>query len=466
MSDTDFRIAYDALLEEMPDPPSFEQIRSQTLRTQRRQIPGRMAATVAATAVLLGVGGIALLTGGNPGPGEELDGVEAALVEAVANLGGLCEQSSTTADFDGDGRDDAVAVGFAGCDTQSGPSDPTMVVSWSSGETESWVLEQCGVAQPEGPPRPTGICRVFAAPDLNDDGKAELAVEVQNAAGSTVLLQFYELTPEEATQAPIQVAPGGPGSAEITPGQIATFIYGSSPDYENNMRCTTGEQDEPVVLVTVAESQDGQWSVFDGTWQYDGRFMDFRSQRTYSIPKDSPDAAELVAGVDICGAPIADGQKNVELRDFNMALTYPYDWHLADVSLTPNLASPTEIFSIGSFPLRAGGPNCAQIPSQALHDMAATDVFVTIQERGTDLDTSGFDPRPARFGPISGSTDNVFYDCLGPNERDDVGAIHWIWFTDQDRYFHVLVAIGRDASREDTAAVWEVLDEMEIRPWN
>ncbi len=368
MRDADFRTAYDALLEQMPDPPSFERIRTQTLHPQPRLVPGWQVATVAAIAVLLGIGGIALFTGGQPRTGEGVDGVEARLVEAIADLGGLCKESSTMADFDGDGLTDAVAVGFTDCDAQTDPSDPTMVVSWSSGETETWDLQECGVAQPEGPPRPTGICEVFAAPDLNDDGRAELAVKVQQAAGSIVLLQFYALTPEETTQSPIQVAPGGPGPGE-TPGQIAILLHGSSPNVEENIRCTTSPGGEPIFLVTVAESQGDRWSVFEGTWHYDGRLMDFLSQRTYSISKDSPDASDLIAGDSICGAPISESQKDAEIDGFNMVLTYPGDWYLAEQSLTPNLSSPTEVFSLGSFPLRPGGPNCAQIPSQALHDM-------------------------------------------------------------------------------------------------
>ena len=457
MRDSDFRTAYDALLEEMPDPPSFEQLRTQTLQPSRRQVPGWQVAIIAAAAVLLGFGGLALLTGGDPDIGESNEGVEAALAEAVADMGGLCSESSTTADFDGDGLDDAVAVGFNRCDPQADPSGPTMVVAWSSGSTESWALDQCGVVQPEGPTRATGICEVFAAPDLNSDGRAELAVKVQQAAGSIALLQFYAVTPDEPSQTPIQLAPVGPGPAVV-------LMYGSSPTSENNIQCTTSPQGDAVFVVTVAESQGQQWSVFEGTWSYDGRLIDFRSQRTYSVSKDSPDASELIPDATFCGATIADGQRHVELRAHNMSLTYPVDWHLADVSLTPSLASPTEVFSLGSFPLVAGGPNCAQIPSQALHDMTATDVFVTVQERGNDPDTSGFDPRPNEFGPTPGSTDNVFYDCLDSEELADIDAIHWIWFTEQDRYFHVLVAIGGNASPEDTAAIWNVLNQMEIRP--
>jgi hypothetical protein len=45
-----------------------------------------------------------------------------------------------------------------------------------------------------------------------------------------------------------------------------------------------------------------------------------------------------------------------------------------------------------------------------------------------------------------------------------VDALHWIWFTDQDRYFHVLVALGRDATPEDVSAIWGTLDQLVIEP--
>lgn len=165
-------------------------------------------------------------------------------------------------------------------------------------------------------------------------------------------------------------------------------------------------------------------------------------------------------------SPGPDDQAQVEIAQFNVSLTYPGRWHLADSTLTPALGNPREVFSVGSFPLRPGGPRCAQAPTQALHDMEPTDVFLTVQERVGEFPSSGFDPRPGNFGPALGSSDNVFYDCLDPDERADIGVIHWIWFSDQDRYFHVLVALGGDASSDDTAAIWKVLDQMEIRPRN
>ncbi len=162
-------------------------------------------------------------------------------------------------------------------------------------------------------------------------------------------------------------------------------------------------------------------------------------------------------------ASLSDEVRVVDIPDFGMVLTYPVDWHLAEESLTPNLGDPREVFSLGSFALTPGGPNCAQVPSQALHDLESTDVFVTVQERTTST-PSGFDPRPDNFGPTPGDTNNVFYECLEPEERADVGTIHWIWFSDQDRYFHILVALGRDATPESETAIWSTLDQLAIEP--
>lgn len=159
--------------------------------------------------------------------------------------------------------------------------------------------------------------------------------------------------------------------------------------------------------------------------------------------------------------PLSGEVEVTEIPEARMILTYPADWYLAEENLTPNLSDPREVFSLGSFQLRPGGPNCAQIPSRALHDFESTDVFVTLQERSGG-NPSGFDSRPDNFGPTRGSTDNVFYECLEPEERSDIRTMHWIWFTDQDRYFHVLVVPGRDAAADDVSAVWSTLDQLVI----
>jgi len=173
-------------------------------------------------------------------------------------------------------------------------------------------------------------------------------------------------------------------------------------------------------------------------------------------PKRLPAILALVLGAAAC---TGRDTRIVELPESAMVVMVPSEWHFADVSLTPNLASPVEVLSVGSFPLKPGGPNCAQIPSQALHDMGPTDVFVTVQETGPG---AGSEPRPDTFGPTPGSDSNVFLDCVGPEEQDDIGELHWLSFTDHDRYFYVAVAIGKDATSDDVSAIWSVLDDLVI----
>lgn len=67
MTETDFRDAYEALLEEMPDPPPFARIRARTLAAKPRRFAGWQGAVFAALVVLVGFGGMALLTRGQGG---------------------------------------------------------------------------------------------------------------------------------------------------------------------------------------------------------------------------------------------------------------------------------------------------------------------------------------------------------------------------------------------------------------
>jgi hypothetical protein len=87
------------------------------------------------------------------------------------------------------------------------------------------------------------------------------------------------------------------------------------------------------------------------------------------------------------------------------SIEYPATWHRASTSLTPGLADPVEIVSLGTGDLVPGSHSCAQFPVAALEAMGRTDAFITVQERlsphaaglapGQPFDeTKGFPDRP------------------------------------------------------------------------
>ncbi|MDX6679932.1 MAG: hypothetical protein QOE31_3984 [Solirubrobacteraceae bacterium] len=157
-----------------------------------------------------------------------------------------------------------------------------------------------------------------------------------------------------------------------------------------------------------------------------------------------------------CGGsdPDASGR---ELRVDGGRYLLPAGWHSASRSLTPHLTNPRELLSAGTGRLPAGG-ECAHMPSAALRAMRASDVLVTVQERlGSP---ASFAPRPAHFR-ASGETRSEAQDCAGPRPQF---ASYWFGFRDGGRGFHVLVAVGRSASKARRQRAFALLDSLRISP--
>lgn len=145
-----------------------------------------------------------------------------------------------------------------------------------------------------------------------------------------------------------------------------------------------------------------------------------------------------------------------------IAVEVPPGWTLASEPLTPALADARELFSVGTYPLQAGGKRCAQVPEQALEDLGPWDALVSVQER-EERPTDEFVARPAHFGPTLGIgyEQSEIPECLDP-PRDFF--LRWIPFQDQRRAFYALVAIGNAASSETRAEAWAILDGLQVEP--
>ncbi len=157
------------------------------------------------------------------------------------------------------------------------------------------------------------------------------------------------------------------------------------------------------------------------------------------------------------GRPAGEKRPIRELRAEGARYLLPAGWRAASRPLTPRLTNPVELLSAGTGRLPAGG-ECGHMPSAALRAMRSQDVLVTVQERlGSPR---SFPARPARFRP-SGSMRSEADQCAGPRPQF---TSYWFGFRDGGRGFHVLVAIGRSASKAQSAGAWALLDSLRIAP--
>jgi hypothetical protein len=129
-------------------------------------------------------------------------------------------------------------------------------------------------------------------------------------------------------------------------------------------------------------------------------------------------------------------------RDTNhvFEVQFPSDWRRARRSLTPNLADPRELVSLGTGALRTPGPDdCAHMPQGALNAMSPRDVLVSIQESRRPF--QGDSKRPADLR-LDRSTRAPGLGCTGSGRQD----VWWLTFQDRGRAFYALVALGREAA--------------------
>jgi hypothetical protein len=146
--------------------------------------------------------------------------------------------------------------------------------------------------------------------------------------------------------------------------------------------------------------------------------------------------------------------------EFQYAVALPPGWTIATETLTPNLGTPTEILSFGTYGLRPGGDACAQVPVNALEDLGPTDAFATIQERPHAYPSDVFLDRPVHLEslavPKNGRRHLEVPECL--SDPDKPMSMWWIPFRDEGRAFYLLVAVGPDASDQTSDRLWEILD--------
>lgn len=142
--------------------------------------------------------------------------------------------------------------------------------------------------------------------------------------------------------------------------------------------------------------------------------------------------------------------------ELGLAVRYPADWHRAEERLTPQLGDPTEILSLGTFPLHVGSPRCGNYPVRALDGFGNADAFISIQEREHPI-AGEFVPRSVFRAPTDTRTGRF---CVPDPERAD----DWLFFSDNGRGFYAIVALGTEASARTRRELVEVLNSLQFAP--
>jgi hypothetical protein len=168
-----------------------------------------------------------------------------------------------------------------------------------------------------------------------------------------------------------------------------------------------------------------------------------------------------------------DGLTTLHDEARGYAITYPDGWAVADKNLTPWLSSPSEILSLGTFPLRVSEhPDDgfrlfdAPVAPAALQDMQSDDAFISLQESG-GVSAGSTESRPDHFGPLG--CDESIYGCHPSEElprpwRDAPFRAWWIPFEDAGRAFYLFVAIGTEATPQLRQQAWAVADSISFEP--
>ena len=154
------------------------------------------------------------------------------------------------------------------------------------------------------------------------------------------------------------------------------------------------------------------------------------------------------------------------------AVTYPDGWGVADQNLTPWLSSPSEILSLGTFPLRVSDDPedgfrlfDAPVAPAALEDITGRDAFISVQ--GGTESFGDARSRPDHFGPLD--CEDAIYGCQPAKDlpepwRSAPFRAWWIPFQDSGRAFYLFVAIGNEATPELRDEAWAVADSLAFDP--
>lgn len=208
-----------------------------------------------------------------------------------------CSRTSLEADLNGDGSLDLIRVyGTGDCDHQDvAPSTYEARVDMGPGFdgelTFTHSLRECSEEW---------MCRVFAAPDVNGDGRSEVAI--QSGAGvSTVIFSLYRFDDETGLERLVVAEPGDPWHAEF--GLVAgedDFVWYGSVTHLHWMSCDEDPAHRLAVMTAVRPDDEPlRYEVHGTLLRLDGSTLVPEFSWYESVAERDFEMSE-----DVCGAPI------------------------------------------------------------------------------------------------------------------------------------------------------------------
>jgi hypothetical protein len=240
-----------------------------------------VSGTVAGTATLMRIfGGTQVERIGNgtsPSPGTGPGTVEAA-----------CFMSSLSADLNGDSFEDSVTVYSPAVSCES-PEAGTAYVA----DVEIATGASTGIGYHQSLPEcdQPGACRLFAGPDIDGDGAAEVAIARVSGVSSIGfgLYRFEVAAPEGRVLQRFEVAePGDPWHPYFgLPAGAATFTWYGSVTHLHWMSCEEDPQGRPAVLTAVRDGDDPSvYRVHGSLFDVDGTTLRVASTWDERVPED------------------------------------------------------------------------------------------------------------------------------------------------------------------------------------
>ncbi|MGD2102116.1 MAG: hypothetical protein PVG83_07745 [Acidimicrobiia bacterium] len=141
-------------------------------------------------------------------------------------------------------------------------------------------------------------------------------------------------------------------------------------------------------------------------------------------------------------------------------LVVPPGWMATHTQLTPDDDSLGEMIAVSTYRLEPGRA-CGGLPMQALENMSAADLLVTVSEVKSP---GAANPRPGSFSSVIDGVDAdpSLSRCVSTESRGQLAVLDTVSFTEEGRTLSVLVAIGSDVPDKQAGEVVDMLDSIEF----